>query len=119
MAVVEDNPDNRILVRAILEEFYDVVDYEDGRSAILGITTTPPDLILMDISLPEMDGVEILCKLREDQELKKIPAIALTAFAMEGDRERFLNAGFEEYIAKPIDEDLLLKAIRMLLGEEH
>ena len=116
IAVVEDNPDNRLLVQAILDGTYEVVEYEDGPSALLGRQAERPDLILLDISLPGMDGVEVLREIRDDAELASLPVIALTAHAMSGDRERFLAAGFDAYLSKPIvDEDLLLREIEVRL----
>lgn len=112
IAVIEDNPDNRLLVSAILEDDYDITEYETGPEALEGMKTEIPDLILLDISLPEMDGVEVLSLIRKDERLKHIPVIALTAHAMAGDREKYLSKGFDEYITKPIvDETLLMNAI--------
>jgi CheY-like chemotaxis protein len=112
IAVVEDNPDNRLLVRAILEPEYRVVEYESGKAALDGLSGNKPDLVLLDVSLPEMDGAEVLRRLRADATLKDLPVIALTAHAMAGDRERFVAAGFDDYVSKPIlDEQLLIKAI--------
>ena len=116
IAVVEDNPDNRLLVRALLESFYEISEYENGVTALAGLAQERPDLLLLDISLPEMDGVTVLGKIREDSRLRTLPVIALTAHAMADDRKRFLDAGFDDYISKPItDENLLLDAIRDLL----
>ena len=119
IAVVEDNPDNRLLVQVILEPFYDVVEYETGFAALEGLAAEKPDLVLLDISLPEMDGAEVLRRIRADAQLKALPVIALTAHAMSGDRERYLSAGFNDYVTKPIvDEEILLGAIKRLLPEE-
>ena len=116
IAVVEDNPDNRLLLQVILEGQFELVEYADGVSALSGITASPPDLVLMDISLPGMDGEEVLGQLRADPALRDIPAIALTAHAMVGDRERLLQAGFDEYVTKPVvNERVLLDAIERLL----
>ena len=116
IAVVEDNPDNRLLVQAILEDSYEIFEYENGIEALEGLKREKPDLVLMDISLPEMDGTEVLEHLREDDILKDLPVIALTAHAMSGDRERFLNAGFDDYLTKPIiDENMLLDVIKKWL----
>lgn len=113
IAVVEDNPDNRLLVRAILEDAYDITEYENGIEALEGFRSNKPDLILLDISLPQMDGTEVLQKIRADPSLADMPVIALTAHAMSGDRQRYLNSGFNDYVTKPItDEELLLDAIR-------
>jgi CheY-like chemotaxis protein len=112
IAIVEDNADNRLLLQAILEGLYDLVEYENGTDALAGLTASLPDLVLLDISLPGMDGNEILSRIRADQQLGRLPVIALTAHAMSGDREKYLAAGFNDYITKPIvDETILLSAI--------
>lgn len=112
VAVVEDNPDNRLLVRALLEEHYEISEYETGIDAVEGLPSDPPDLVLLDISLPEMDGTEVLARIREREELKDIPVVALTAHAMAGDREKYLALGFDEYLTKPIvDESVLLETL--------
>ena len=112
VAVVEDNADNRLLLQAILDGLYDVVEYENGVDALAGLAAKLPDLVLLDISLPGMDGNEILARIRADESLRKLPVIALTAHAMAGDREKYLAAGFNDYITKPIvDEMLLLSAM--------
>ena len=117
VAVVEDNPDNMLLVEAILGDLYDLDTYETGMEALEGIRTETTDLILLDISLPEMDGTEVLRRIRQDEALRDIPVIALTAHAMAGDRKKYLSAGFNDYVTKPIvDEDVLLDAIKRLLG---
>lgn len=112
IAVVEDNADNRLLLRAILDDQFEVREYENGQEALAGLERTVPDLVLLDISLPSMDGVEVLSHIRAHAQLKKLPVIALTAHAMAGDREKFLQAGFDDYLTKPIlDEGQLLGAI--------
>jgi CheY-like chemotaxis protein len=112
IAIVEDNADNRLLLQAILDGLYDLVEYENGTDALAGLGASLPDLVLLDISLPGMDGNEILSRIRADQQLRKLPVIALTAHAMSGDREKYLAAGFNDYITKPIvDETILLSAI--------
>jgi CheY-like chemotaxis protein len=112
IAIVEDNADNRLLLQAILDGLYDLVEYENGTEALAGLGASLPDLVLLDISLPGMDGNEILSRIRADQQLRKLPVIALTAHAMSGDREKYLAAGFNDYITKPIvDETILLSAI--------
>ena len=122
VAVVEDNADNRLLLQAILDGLYDVVEYENGVDALAGLAATLPDLVLLDISLPGMDGNEILARIRADESLRQLPVIALTAHAMAGDREKYLAAGFDDYITKPIvDETLLLSAMEKWIaaGEER
>ena len=117
IAVVEDNPDNRLLVQAILEDRYTLSEYETGAEAVAGLGTDLPDLILLDISLPEMDGTEVLAWIRQQDALKNTPVIALTAHAMAGDREKYLRAGFNDYVTKPIvDESVLTEAIERWLG---
>ena len=117
LAVVEDNADNRLLLQAILGDKYDLVEYENGTDALAGISGRKPDLVLLDISLPGMDGNEILRRIRGDAGLRGLPVIALTAHAMSGDREKFLAAGFDDYVTKPIvDEGHLFTAIERLLG---
>jgi two-component system cell cycle response regulator DivK len=116
IAVVEDNPDNRLLVRAILERDFAVAAYDSGAAALEGFGSERPDLVLLDISLPGMDGLEVLKRIRADARLEGVPVIALTAHAMATDREQFLSAGFDEYVAKPItsEAELLGKIERLI-----
>jgi two-component system cell cycle response regulator DivK len=117
IAVVEDNPDNRLLVKVILEPVYEVVEYETGLAALEDLAKQKPDLVLLDVSLPEMDGTEVLARIRAEPALRALPVIALTAHAMAGDREKYLAAGFDDYVTKPIvDETLLLGAIERRLA---
>jgi CheY-like chemotaxis protein len=112
IAVVEDNPDNRLLVQALLEEFYEISEFETGVEAVNGLVADAPDLVLLDISLPEMDGTEVLAWIRKQPEIRETPVVALTAHAMAGDREKFLAEGFNDYLTKPIiDESILLETI--------
>lgn len=117
IAVVEDNSDNTLLLRVILEDNYNVVEYDSGISALEGMRQSAPDLILLDISLPGMDGMEVLNRMKSDDVLKSLPVIALTAHAAPSDREKFLVAGFTDYVTKPIvDVELLLSAITRQIG---
>ena len=118
IAIVEDNPDNQLLLRALLEEHYELTAYETGREALDGLRRARPDLVLLDISLPEMDGREVLRHIRADGALRDLPVVALTAHAMTGDREKFLEAGFDDYLTKPIldEKDLLAVLERWLQG---
>jgi len=117
IAVVEDNIDNRLLVQAILEDLYEISEYENGKEVMEGLADDIPDLVLLDISLPGMDGTEVLEWVRSQESLSDLPVIALTAHAMSGDREKYLEMGFDEYVTKPIvDEDVLLGAIERLLA---
>ncbi|HEX2093096.1 MAG TPA: response regulator [Longimicrobiaceae bacterium] len=116
IAVVEDNADNRLLLQALLEDRYRIAEYEDGLAALRGLREDRCDLVLLDISLPGMDGMEVLREIRADEGLRDLPVIALTAHAMAGDRERFLATGFDDYITKPIlDEEFLLETIERYL----
>lgn len=118
IALVEDNEDNRVLVRALLEEFFVLVEYESGTAALEGLHKEKPDLLILDISLPEMDGVQVLAKIRADAVLKDLPVIAFTAHAMVGDKEKYLGQGFNAYVTKPItDETPLFEAIARCLKD--
>ena len=119
IAIVEDNPDNRMLLDALLADDYEIDEYEDGVVGLEGLLNSPPQLVLLDISLPSMTGTEVLKRIRADPKLASIPVIALTAHAMPGDRASFLEQGFDAYISKPIvDESLLFQEIARLLARE-
>lgn len=114
---VEDNPENRMLVRAVLEaEGYPVVDAEDGLSGIEAAIREEPALILLDINLPGVDGYEIVAILKSFPKLAATPVVALTAYAMQGDRQRTLVAGCDGYIQKPIDVDAFPRQVAEFLG---
>lgn len=118
--LVEDNEDNRDLVCALLEDHYLVEECKDAAEALHhlqnGHADGHPDLLLLDISLPGMDGVELLHQIRKNSLLARIPAVALTAHAMKDDRDRFMAEGFDGYVTKPIvNEDLLFDTIAKLL----
>ncbi len=114
--IVEDNEMNRdMLSRRLRRKGYETICAEDGRRGIDLAGSYLPDLILMDMSLPVLDGWEATKKLKEDTLTKDIPVIALTAHAMRGDREKALKAGCDEYETKPIDLKRLLEKIRILL----
>ena len=115
---VEDNFENRILVKRVLEvEGYVVLEAEDGPSGMRLATQEMPDLILMDINLPEVDGYEVTAELRQNSSLAHVPIVALTANVLKGDREKSLAAGCDGYIQKPIDVDLLPAQIAAFLRE--
>jgi two-component system cell cycle response regulator DivK len=100
---IEDNPHNRRLVRRTLERRgYDIIEAVDGESGLAMVRELKPPLILLDIGLPKMDGMEVVGHIKADAELRNIPVIAITASAMHGDRERFLAAGCDDYLSKPI-----------------
>jgi two-component system, cell cycle response regulator DivK len=119
IAVVEDNPDNRLLLKTLLEDLYDLAEFETGLDAVEGLLEASPDLILLDISLPGMDGMEVLRWIRSQYDLRSTPVVAVTAHAMAGDRERFLSQGFDGYLTKPIvDESELFDTISDCLGRQ-
>jgi two-component system, cell cycle response regulator DivK len=110
--VVEDNERNMKLVRELLEATgYRALEAATGSQALELARERLPDLVLMDIRLPDIDGVEALSQLRADERTASIPVLAVTAQAMHGDRERFLAAGFDGYLSKPIDVGQLLEAV--------
>jgi two-component system cell cycle response regulator DivK len=111
--VVEDNDRNMKLFRDVLQATgYRTLEASTGGEALTLATEHRPALILMDIQLPDMDGVEALGRLRKEARTAEIPVLALTAQAMRGDRERFTAAGFDGYVAKPVDIDGLLEQVR-------
>jgi len=102
--VAEDNAVNRELLRELLEaRGYLVVEACDGQEAIQMTEQAQPDILLVDIGMPVLDGFGVLRALREDPRLTKLPALAITAYAMQGDREKILSAGFDGYLSKPIN----------------
>ena len=108
--LVEDNPLNMELILEILQTQGFTVDTAgDGEKAIIMTGRSTYDLVLMDIALPGIDGIETTKKIRSKTQFKNVPFIALTAFAMAGDKERLLNSGFSEYISKPLDVHEFLK----------
>jgi|SRR5512132_1233891 two-component system, cell cycle response regulator DivK len=117
VAVVDDNAANRLLVEAMLEDHYEVVGYASGRAALEAFHHRKPDLVLLDISMAGLGGVQTLKKLRADDALSRLPVIALTA-RFDDDRARYLAVGFDDYMMKPVNEVRLLKALsRWLDGE--
>lgn len=109
---VEDNPENRLLIRRILEaEGYKIAEAENAKKALDYVASNTPDLILMDINMPDIDGYTLTAQLKTFPELFDVPIIALTANVMRGDRERTLAAGCDGYIQKPIDVDDLPQQI--------
>ena len=114
--IVEDNELNMKLFHDLLEVHgYETVQTKDGREALGLAREHRPDLILMDIQLPEVSGLEVTKWIKEDETLRSIPVIAVTAFAMKGDEEKIRNGGCEAYIAKPISVSTFLKTIEKVL----
>jgi CheY-like chemotaxis protein len=101
--VADDNPAGLELVRESLKDYTSaVIEASNGREALERIRSSRPDLVLLDIQMPEMDGYQVVRAIRVDPALKDVRVVALTAFAMEGDREKALEAGFDDYITKPV-----------------
>ena len=118
--IIEDNVDNRLLLSAILADGFSVTEHANGPDGLAALASELPEIILLDISLPGMDGVEVLRHIRADQEFRHLPVIALTAHAMSNDRGKYLAHGFDDYITKPIvDETILLGSISRLLDRVH
>ncbi len=116
--VVEDNPDNRTLIVDILQASdYEVFMAPNGVECLRVLQTKRPDLILMDLSLPKLDGWEATRRIKSNPKLADIPIIALTANAMLGDREKALEAGCDDYISKPVDLRELTSKLHHFLGE--
>lgn len=117
--LVEDNPQNRYLLTFLLEKSgYEVVTAEDGEAAIEAVPAYLPDVILMDVQLPKLDGYEATRRIKADERFARIPILALTPHSMKGDRAKALEAGCDDYITKPVDIDVLLRRIREVVGAE-
>jgi two-component system cell cycle response regulator DivK len=117
---IEDNLENRLLVRRVLEvEGYQVIEADSGNTGLQKAETMAPDLVLMDINLPEIDGYELTRRLKQMPHLAGVPVVAMTANVMKGDREKTLAAGCDGYIQKPIDVDQLpLQVARFLQAKQ-
>lgn len=114
--VVEDNADNMLTIKALLDGYGKILEASDGLQGIEMALNQPPNLILMDIAIPEMNGIEVLRKMRETEQLKDVCIIAVSASAMKGDREHFMACGFDDYISKPIDNQIFEQIISSALG---
>jgi CheY-like chemotaxis protein len=115
--VVEDNLDNLKTIRALLQDRYTVKEATNGQEGLERARIYHPDLILMDISMPVMDGFKALEEIRNDETIQHIPVLAVTASAMAGNREAILARGFDGYLSKPVDGELLEQTIRQMLHE--
>lgn len=117
--IAEDNAVNRELLRELLEmRGYVVVEACDGQEALQKIAETEPDILLVDLSMPILDGFGTVQKIREDPCLSSLPVLAVTAYAMRGDREKILNSGFNGYLSKPIDPSALDQELERLLNKD-
>ena len=114
--VVEDVEFNRDLIVQLLEEEYEILTATNGAEGIDVARRERPDVILMDLSLPVMDGWEATRRIKADEALRAIPIIALSAHAMKGDEDRARESGCDDYLSKPLDEDLLFEKLAKLLG---
>jgi two-component system cell cycle response regulator DivK len=114
---IEDNPDNRLLVkRILLAEDYELLEAKNAFEALNVLTKVHPDLILMDINMPEMDGYTLTAKIKGLPGFEQTPILALTANVMRGDKEKTLEAGCDGYIQKPIDIDQLTRVIERFIA---
>jgi CheY-like chemotaxis protein len=115
--VIEDNPANMELVRYVLEAFgYVVIEAIDGETGLELARAEPPDLVICDLELPGIDGIEVAKQLQAHPALARVPLVAVTAFAMVGDRERLLAAGFDGYISKPLDPQTFVPQIAAFIN---
>ena len=116
--IAEDNAVNRELLRELLEaRGYTVVEACDGQEALQLIEQTKPDILLLDIGMPVLDGFAVVRKIRENPRLATLPVLAVTAYAMQGDREKILNSKFDGYLSKPIDARSLMEELDRLLSQ--
>ncbi len=117
--VVDDNPVSRELLCELLgEPGRDIAEAADGQEALQRIAADTPDLVLLDIHMPVLDGYEVVARLRADPRYARLRVVAFTAFAMRGDRQRAMDAGFDGYITKPVDGAALRRQVRELLETE-
>ena len=116
--IIEDIPDNMKLITFILNKYgIATIEAENGQSGIDRTLVDKPDFIILDIQLPDMNGLEVLKAIRQSEADESIPIIAMTSYAMSGDREKLLAAGCNGYIEKPIDPMRVMDQIRAILGE--
>jgi len=114
---VEDNPDNRTLVRRILlSEDYSLIEATNALDAFEVLKSTRPDLILMDINMPDMDGYTLTSRIKSMPGFERVPILALTANVMRGDKEKTLEAGCDGYIQKPLDIDQLVREVERFIS---
>jgi CheY-like chemotaxis protein len=115
--IAEDSPVNRELLRELLEmRGHEVLEAVNGQEALDMIAQGRPDLLILDIGMPVLDGFGVIAKVRADPRLKSLPVLAATAYAMRGDRDKVLQAGFDGYVSKPIDSRALTQEIDRLTG---
>ena len=116
VSIIDDDEDSNMILSFYLEDKWQVTTFLDWKEALEAYEKGPPDLIFLDISLPGIDGTEVLKKIRDKQQLKHVKVIALTGYSLPGDREKFLSLGFDEYVSKPIpDMKTLTKLVEKCL----
>lgn len=116
--VIEDNPDNMVLITRFLEKFgYKTIQAVTGMEGFEKAVKEKPDFIILDIQLPDMSGIEVLKQIRNSEIGASIPIIAMTSYAMSGDKEKLLASGCNGYIEKPIDPERVISQIRQVTGE--
>ena len=116
--LAEDDPSNRLIATRMLEkQGHTVTCVATGREALAAVNTQNFDIVLMDVQMPEMDGPDATREIRKDKRFAGLPIIALTAHAMAGDREQFLEAGMDGYLSKPMDMEELKKVLARVLGK--
>ena len=116
--IVDDTEDSRLLLKDLLSYYgYDILEAKTGEEGIMLASEKKPDLILLDIQMPNMNGVTVCSILRSNSCTKDIKIIAVTSFAMKGDKEKFLLFGFDGYISKPIDVQYVVQLVKEMIGE--
>jgi two-component system cell cycle response regulator DivK len=120
VVVADDSPESREFIRDTLAAHnFEITEAVDGKDALARIQEVHPDIVFMDIQMPQMDGYAALRQIRQDPQFAKLPVIALTAFAMHGDRDKALAAGFDAYISKPVDPRSLRAQVERLLEQRE
>lgn len=115
--LIEDNANNRYLITLLLEHSgFKVVELPGGKAAVETVRRETPDVILLDIQMPEMDGYEVAAELKRDPVTAGVPIVGVSSFAMPGDREKAMRAGFAGYIEKPVDPERFAESVRAFLG---
>ena len=118
--IAEDNPTNRELLRELLEiRGYTVAEACNGQEALASVEQAPPDILLLDIGMPLLDGFAVVRKLRENPRFVSLPVVAVTAYAMQGDREKIMKSGFDGYLSKPVNSSSLVQELDRLLGHPN
>lgn len=118
--IAEDNPTNRELLRELLEiRGYAVTEACNGEEALAMVEQSPPDILLLDIGMPILDGFGVVRKLRENPRFASLPVVAVTAYAMQGDSEKIMNSGFDGYLSKPVSSSLLTQELDRLSSRQN